>query len=58
MALRQPHPISSPGAEVEPKEKCGLGPLEVWENGGSGVWKPDGGEGQSAFLPLLPTPLC
>lgn len=25
---------------------------------GSGVWKPDGGEGQSAFLPLLPTPFC
>ena len=30
----------------------------MWEDGGSGVWKPDGGEGQAAFLPRLPTPFC
>lgn len=51
-----PHQL--PRAGLEPKEKCVLGPLEVWEDGGSGVWKPDRGEGQAAFLPLLPTPFC
>lgn len=34
MAPCQPHPTSSSGAGVEPKKKCGLEPLKVWENGG------------------------